>query len=125
MPDSMIMVGGIEVSSYIQQPVVNYRFRARSVVYALDGTAKEDRLGDAKKVLTLPFALVPADTWEGLRAAIMQNTVLVSGNIGGADVGGTYRLYGNDIPTPILVVFNENGSGKYVTQPFNVTLEEI
>lgn len=121
----MLLVGGLEVADIIQSPTLTYRFRARSVVYALDGTAKEDRLGAAKKVLTLPFALVPADTWESLRTAIMQNTVSVSGNLGGVDAGGTYRLYGNDIPTPVLVLLDDNGNKKYVTQPFNVTLEEI
>lgn len=117
----MLSVCSVEVDKYIESPVLTYRFRARNVVYTLNGTAREDRLGKAKKMLTLPFALVPADIWEQLRASLMLNTVSVSGGIGGADASGTYRLFGNDIPTPILVVQND----KYVTQAFSVTLEEI
>lgn len=116
-----MQVGSIEVDRYIEAPVITHRLRARSVVYTLNGTAKEDRLGTAKKVLTLPFALVPADIWESLRVTIAHNTVSVSGNVGGVDASGTYRLLGNDIPTPVLVVQGD----KYVTQKFNVTLEEI
>lgn len=117
----MIFVGTTEVANYVESPVITHRFRARSVVYTLDGTAKEDRLGTAKRVLTLPFALVPSEIWESLRNTILQNTISVSGNIGGAEVSGSYRLSGNDIPTPVLVIHNN----KYVTQPFTVTLEEI
>lgn len=116
-----MIVGGINIDKYVQSPTVTHRFRARSVVYALDGTANEDRLGDAKKMLTLPFALVPATDWETVRTALSAKEISVSGGIGGIGVSGKYRLAGNDIPTPILNVYN----GIYVTQPFSVTLEEI
>lgn len=119
----MITVGGQNVDKYVQMPTVTHRYRARSVVYTLDGTAKEDRLGGAKKLLTLPFALVTAAVWEVLRPELTANEVTASGDIGGVDISGTYRLSGNDIPTPILVV--DKTTGQYVCQPFTVTLEEI
>lgn len=119
----MITVGGQNVDKYVQMPTVTHRYRARSVVYTLDGTAKEDRLGGSKKVLTLPFVLIKATVWETLRSVLTADTVNVFGSIGGVSVNGNYRLLGNDIPTPILVV--ERSSNNYVCQPFTVVLEEI
>lgn len=117
----MIEVAGYEIDGYIQPPTITYRNRARSIVYALDGTAKEDRLGSSKKIIALPFVLLPASVWEGLRAALQTLEIVVSGSVGGCTVSGRYCLYGNDIPTPVLYVDH----GSYICQPFSVTLEEI
>ncbi|MBR1830845.1 MAG: hypothetical protein IJ784_00250 [Ruminiclostridium sp.] len=117
----MVVIAGYEVDKYILPPTVTHRNRARSVVYALDGTAKEDRLGSSKKMLTLPFALLPASVWENLRTALQELEITVSGNVGRCTVSGKYRMYGNDLPTPVLYVDN----GSYICQPFSVTLEEI
>lgn len=119
----MMTIGGVTVDSYISPPTLTHRFRARSVIYALDGTAKEDRLGGTKKLLTLPFAVISSDTWESLRAIMERDNFLVAGNVGGADVSGTFRLSGNDIPTPILYV--DRHTHKYMCQPFTVVIEEV
>ena len=117
----MILIAAIQTDRYIQSPTLTHRYRTRNVVYTLDGTAQEDRLGGAKKMLTLPFALLPGEVWRTLRTALTASTVPVSGSVGSDDVSGNYRLAGNDIPTPILYVDN----GEYICQPFTVTLEEI
>ena len=118
----MITVGGILVDDMVQTPTVTPRFRARSVVYALDGTAKEDRLGNAKKTLTLPFVLISSDEWNRLSTAITSETVTVDGALGGYSLNGTYRLSGNDFPMPVLYQDKQN---KVMCQPFTIVLEEI
>lgn len=119
----MINAAGYNIDDCVQMPTVTHRFRARSVVYALDGTAKEDRLGNSKKILTLPFVLISAEKWESLRNGLTTNIVAVTGDIGGVSISGSYRLSGNDIPTPILVI--DKRTNRYICQPFTVTLEEI
>ena len=116
-----MQIGNVAIDSYIEPPTVTRRFRGRSVVYTLDGTAKEDRLGGTKLILTLPFKLLPSEVWETLKPLLAAQTISVTGYVGVILVNGTYRLSGNDIPTPILVVKN----GLYRCQPFTVTLEEI
>lgn len=119
-----ITVGGLTVDRYITAPVFRDTFRARSCEYTLDGTAREDRLGQTKKRLELTFAMLPANVSSTLRDVLLQKEITVSGFIGGGDsidVGGTYRLAEDEIPTPILVVHG----GKYTCQSFTVTLEEI
>lgn len=118
----MITIGSIQIDGMVQTPMVTPRFRARSVVYALDGTAKEDRLGDAKKMLTLPFVLISSDDWSRLNAAISAETITVNGLLGGYSLNGTYRLSGNDFPMPVLY---QDRLGKVMCQPFTVVLEEI
>lgn len=116
-------LGDVTIDRYISPPTVTHRFRARSVLYALDGTALEDRLGGVKKVIAIPFGRIAADVWENLRTVIEGDDITVSGSVGGADVAGTYRLSGNDIPTPILYV--DKRTHLYMCQPFTVTIEEV
>lgn len=119
-----ITVGGITVDKYVTMPVFREVFRARSCEYALDGTAREDRLGSAKKRLELTFSMLPANVHNTLRAVLEKKEIAVSGFIGGGDsisVGGTYRAVEDEIATPILVVHD----GKFYCQNFTVTLEEI
>lgn len=119
-----ITVGGLTVDQYITAPVFRDMFRARSCEYSLNGTAREDRLGQTKKQLELTFFMLPANISGTLRGILLQKEISVSGFIGGAssiNVGGTYRLVGDEIPTPILVVH----CGKYYCRSFTVILEEV
>ena len=116
-----MQIENVTIDRYIQPPTVTRRFRSRSVVYTLDGTAKEDRLGGTKLILTLPFALLPSEIWETLKPLLAAQTISVTGYVGVMLVSGIYRLSDNDIPTPVMIVQN----GLYRCQPFTVTLEEI
>lgn len=119
-----ITVGGLTVDKYITTPTYRDAFRARSCEYTIDGTAREDRLGQTKKRLELTFAMLPANVHNSLRTILQQKEITVSGFIGSVDtinVGGKYRFADNEIPTPVLVVHG----GKFYCQPFTVNLEEI
>lgn len=116
-----LSINSITVDRFITPPEINQIHRARSVEYALDGTAKEDRLGEYKKQLVINFALVKAADWEHIRSNLMLKEISVSGNVGGSSASGTYRLVNDTLPTPILVVINDS----YYCKPFTVTLEEI
>lgn len=117
-----LSIGGVNVENYILSPKISDRYRARSVEYSLNGTALEDRLGGTKKDLTLFFGVISQNLWEQLKDVLKNKTISVSGYIGTLNVGGTYRLSENDIPTPILYV-EENGS--YMCEPLSFTLEEV
>lgn len=119
-----ITVGGLTVDKYITAPTYQDAFRARSCEYTIDGTAREDRLGNTKKRLELTFAMLPSNVSNTLRSILKAEEITISGFIGGGDsidVGGTYRFADDEIPTPILVVHG----GKYYCQPFTVNFEEI
>lgn len=119
-----ITVGGLAIDKYITTPTYRDTFRSRSCAYTIDGTAREDRLGKTKKRLELTFAMLPANVHNSLRNILLQEEITVSGFIGSVDttnVGGTYRLADDEIPTPVLVVHG----GKYYCQTFTVNLEEI
>lgn len=119
-----ITVGGITVDKYVTAPVFREVFRARSCEYTLDGTAREDRLGSAKKRLELTFSMLPANVHNALRAVLAKKEIEIKGSVGGGDrieLDGMYRAVGDEIDTPILVVHN----GKFYCQSFTVTLEEI
>lgn len=116
-----ISINGISIDKFIIPPEINSVQRARSVTYALDGTAKEDRFGNFKKQIVITFALLNSKDWESIKPNLEQKTITVSANVGGASATGTYRLVNDTLPTPILVVRN----GSYYCKPFTITLEEI
>lgn len=116
-----ISVNSILIDKFIIPPEINLVHRSRSVTYALDGTAKEDRLGSYKKQIIITFALMKSQDWELIRPNLTQKTISVNANIGGISATGTYRLVDDTLPTPILVVRN----GNYYCKPFTITLEEI
>ena len=117
-----LTIGGITVDSYIETPVFSNNFRARSVLYSLDGTAKEDRLGGSKKAIKIQFSVLPASVWENLKNVLGQKTFSVSGAIGSLGVSGTYRLKDEELNTPVLYVHKD---GTYYCQPFSVNIEEV
>lgn len=116
------MLGGTVIDSMIFPPHISDKWRARSVEYSLDGTALEDRLGGTKKVIKLPFGIISQTKWENLKTILSQKTISVSGNIGKLNVGGTYRLADDEVPTPVLYV---EKSEEYMCQPFTITIEEV
>lgn len=116
-----LVIGGITVDNMIMPPQISDTYRARSVVYSLDGTALEDRLGGTKKKLTLPFGTISQSQWEALKTVLSQKNITVSGYLGSLNVGGTYRLADDEIPTPVLYVKNNT----YMCKPFTVTIEEV
>lgn len=117
-----LSIGGITVDALIMPPNISNKWRARSVRYSLDGTALEDRLGSAKKTLTLPFGVIPQSKWESLKNVLSQKTVTVSGYIGSLYINSKFRVSDDEIPTPILYV-DENS--QYVCRPFTINMEEI
>ena len=117
-----LTIDGIEIDSFIEPPVFSDNFRARSVLYSLDGTAKEDRLGSSKKAMKIPFSVLPASDWEDLKSVLERKTFSVSGFIGSLNAGGTYRLKDEAINTPVLYVGSD---GTYYCQPFSITIEEV
>lgn len=116
-----ISIAGTPIDKYITQPQCGIAHRSRSVAYTLNGNAREDRLGGFKKTLTLTFGALPEKVWEPLKAQLQQKTVAVTGYVGMMNVTGSYRLTGDELPTPVLVVI-ENG---YYCQNFSISLEEI
>lgn len=116
-----ISINSILLDKFITPPEISLVHRSRSVTYALDGTAKEDRLGGYKKQIAITFALLKSQDWETIRPNLTQKTISVNANFGGTSATGTYRLVNDTLPTPILVVRN----GIYYCKPFTMTLEEI
>lgn len=116
-----ISINTIPIEKFIIPPEINLVHRSRSVTYALDGTAKEDRLGNYKKQIVITFALLKSQEWEKIRPNLAQKTISVNASVGGISATGTYRLVNDTLPTPILVVRN----GSYYCKPFTITLEEI
>lgn len=116
-----ISINSITLDEFITPPEINLVHRSRSVTYALDGTAKEDRLGSYKKQIVITFALLNSEDWESIRPNLEQKTISVNARFGGISATGTYRLVNDTLPTPILVVRN----GSYYCKPFTITLEEI
>lgn len=118
----MITIGSVQnIDKYITTPEFDTVYRARSVRYAIDGTAHEDRLGSGKKQLKLPFVLCPESVWESVKQQISAKNITVTGSIGGISINGTYRLLDNAIPTPVFVIMNN----KYRCGTVTVTLEEV
>lgn len=116
-----ISINSILIDKFITPPEINLVHRSRSVTYALDGTAKEDRLGSYKKQILITFALLKSQDWESIKPNLTQKTISVNASIGGVSATGTYRLVNDTLPTPMLVVRN----GSYYCKPFTITLEEI
>ena len=117
-----ITIGGIAVDTMIMPPHISDKWRARNVEYSLDGSALEDRLGGTKKLIKLPFGVIPQTKWEKLKSVFSQKTINASGYIGGLNITGIYRLVDNELPTPVLYVDTTN---EYMCQPFTVTIEEV
>ena len=115
-----LLIGNIDVDRYIVPPKVDLNYRARSVLYALDGTAHEDRLGKTKKQLGLTFAACPSYVWEKLKLILNDKEITVFGKVGTVSVTGKYRLSENVLPTPVDVVIDNT---YYCT--VSVTLEEV
>lgn len=115
-----LTMGGVALDDKIMPPKITDIYRARSIVYALDGTAREDRLGAAKKHIAVTFGILSASVWEQIKAALALKEIKLSGYVGSMSVTGDYRLIG-DIPTPVLYV----EGGRYVTSAVGVELEEI
>lgn len=116
----MLSIDNTEVDEYILPPQCDLVYRSRSVRYALDGSAYEDRLGNPKKRLTLTFVRCPELFWEAMKRSLQKEIIVVSGGVGGFDLAGSYRLLSNDLPTPVTVVHG----GQYYCNA-SVELEEI
>lgn len=116
-----LMLEGNALDSLIMPPHISDKWRSRGVEYTLDGTALEDRLGGTKKVIKLPFGVIPQTKWEPLKAVLSKKSFELLGNVGGSSVSGTYRLADEEIPTPVLYVEDD----EYMCQPFTVTIEEV
>lgn len=116
-----LTIGGVVVDKFVNPPQISDKFRARSVEYTLDGTAKEDRLGGTKREIKLPFGVLSSAIWDTLKEQLSQETIPVSGFVGHREIRGTFRLVEDEVPTPVLYV-SDNG---YVTKPFTVSLEEV
>ncbi len=121
-----ITLNGVELDKYITPPDYEDVYRARSVVYALDGTAREDLLGAPKKRIRFTFPRLEASVWEDLKNAFAYSewsysTVGINGYIGNLYVLGEFRLADESIPTPVLVVIDD----VYYCKPFSLTFEEV
>lgn len=117
-----LTIGGLAVDEYTLPPKIIDAHRARSVTYAINGTAHEDRLGNRKTKLQLTFALLPANVHETLRTITNNKTISVSGSVGSRSISGTFRMVEDELPAPILYVGADN---KYYCNAFAITLEEV
>lgn len=115
-----IKIDGTAIDAYILPPETDLEYRARSVMYALNGDVHEDRLGEPKKLLTLTFPRCPSTVWEPLKNKLKQKEIPVTGGVGSMSVEGTYHLKDNRIPTATDVVIG----GVYYSS-VTVTLEEV
>lgn len=117
-----LTIGGLAVDKYITPPTITDVHRARSVSYAINGTAHEDRLGTRKTKLSLTFALLPANVHETLRSVMNTKTISVSGFVGNRTVSGTFRMIEDELPAPVLYVGSDN---QYYCNAFSISLEEV
>ena len=117
-----LTISGLAVDEYISPPKIIDAHRARSVTYALNGTAHEDRLGTRKTKLQLTFVLLPASIHENLRTITNNKTISVSGSVGSRSVSGTFRMVEDELPAPVLYV---GGDNKFYCSAFAITLEEV
>ncbi|MGN0619082.1 MAG: hypothetical protein ACI4J7_08690 [Ruminiclostridium sp.] len=116
-----ITMGGITIDKWITPPEIKNVLRARSVLYSLNGTAKEDRLGGTKLQLKLTFGWIGESLWNNLKTVLSGKNISINGSVGSTSISGTYLLVDEAVPTPIMAVIG----GSYVCNPFSITLEEV
>lgn len=121
-----ITLNGVELDKYITPPDYEEVYRARSVVYSLDGTAREDLLGAPKKKIKFTFPRLEFSVWEDIKNTFAYSewsytAAAINGYVGNLYVLGEFRLVDESIPTPVMVVIN----GVCYCKPFSLTFEEV
>ena len=116
-----LSINSIDASKYVSGLQPDIVYRARSVKYALDGTAWEDRLGSGKKALKITFSDCPQSVWENLKTNLNLKFFPVNVSAGAISISGNFRLADNSIPTPIMVLHEDT----YYCSTFSIKLEQI